>query len=135
MAIWKGIALLAVPAIGLGAVPALGEKPALMMLDRLDRGSWELREAGSSAAGRRICLDNGRELIQLRHAQLSCRQVIINDQPNEITVQYTCPGRGYGRTHVRRETDSLIQLDSQGIANGQPFAFTVEGRRVGGCAP
>lgn len=135
MAIWKGIAVFAAGAIGIGAVPALGEKPVLVMLDRLDRGAWELRETRSKSSGQRICLESGRELIQLRHAQMNCRQIIVSDQPNEITVQYTCPGRGYGRTHIRRETDSLIQLDSQGIANGQPFAFTVEGRRVGTCAP
>lgn len=135
MAIWKGIALFVVGALGLGAVPAMGAKPALVMLDRLDRGAWELRETGSTTPGRRICLDSGRELIQLRHAEIPCRQIVISDQPNEVTVQYTCPGRGYGRTHIRRETGSLIQLDSQGIANGQPFAFTVEGRRVGTCAP
>lgn len=105
------------------------------MLDQLDRGTWELRRPGSGgeAAMRSMCLDSGRKLIQLQHPGVSCSSVIVDDNPNEVTVQYTCPGQGYGRTHVRRETNSLIQLDSQGIVNGRPFAFAVEGRRVGTC--
>jgi hypothetical protein len=48
-------------------------------------------------------------------------------------VQYTCRGRGYGRTHIRRETSRLVQIDTQGIADGRPFAFAAEARRVGDC--
>lgn len=82
---------------------------------------------------RSICLDNGRKLIQLRHPDLACNSVVVEDKPNEVTVQYTCRGQGYGRTRVRRETNSLVQIDSQGIVNGRPFAFAAEGRRVGTC--
>jgi hypothetical protein len=42
-------------------------------------------------------------------------------------------GQGYGRTQIRRETDGLVQIDSQGIVNGLPFAFSAEGRRTGDC--
>lgn len=116
------------------ALPAYGERNALAMLDQLDAGAWELRQlGGEGGAVRSLCLNSGRELIQLRHSGRSCRRIIVEDKPNEITVQYTCPGRGYGRTHVRRETSKLIQLDTQGIVDGKPFAFAAEGRRVGGC--
>lgn len=115
------------------ALPVHGEGNALTMLDRLDRGAWELRQYGDSGAMRSLCLDNGRKLIQLQHPGLPCSSVIVEDQPNEVTVQYTCRGQGYGRTHVRRETNSLVQIDSQGIVDGRPFAFAAEGRRVGNC--
>jgi hypothetical protein len=59
--------------------------------------------------------------------------VVIDDTPNEMTVQYTCPGNGYGRTHIRRESDHLVQIDSQGIEDGLPFAFTAEARWAGAC--
>jgi hypothetical protein len=115
------------------AGPALSQKNELSMLDQLDRGSWELRRYGDGEPARSLCLDSGRKLIQLQHPGLSCSSVIVEDMPNAVTVQYTCPGRGYGRTHVRRETNSLVQIDSQGIANGRPFVFAAEGRRVGSC--
>jgi len=117
------------------AVPALGQNAALTMLDQLDRGAWEMRIRGSDGGTRRMCLDTGRRFIQLRHPSVKCRRVVVEDGVSEVTVQYTCPGRGYGRTHIRRETNSLVQIDSQGIADGLPFAFAAEARRVGNCKP
>lgn len=113
------------------AVPALAQKPSLKMLGELEPGSWELRERGGPVT--RICLDSGHRLIQLRHPGMSCNAVVVEDEANEATVQYTCRGHGYGRTHVRRETNALIQVDTQGILDGTPFAFAAEGRRVGPC--
>lgn len=115
------------------AVPVQGQKPALAMLDQLDAGRWELRERGAGGDVESLCLDNGRALIQLRHAGFACSSVIVQDEPHEVTVQYTCRGHGYGRTHIRRESNSLVQLDSQGIVNGLPFSFAAEGRRAGTC--
>ena len=77
--------------------------------------------------------DHYRRLIQLRHPDASCDKVVVQDSPSEVTVQYTCRGRGYGRTHIRKETNRLVQIDSQGIANGLPFEFNAEARRVGDC--
>lgn len=102
------------------------------MLDQLDSGAWELRPHGEGTT-RNLCLDSGRKLIQLKHPGLSCSSVVVEDQPNEVTVQYTCRGQGYGRTHVRRETNGLVQIDSQGIVDGRPFVFSAEGRRTGNC--
>lgn len=115
------------------AVPASGQKQSLAMLDQLDHGGWELRERGGDGTVRNICLDSGRKLIQLRHPGVACSSIVIQDRPDEVTVQYTCRGQGYGRTHIRRETNTLIQLDSQGLVNGLPFSFTAEGRKVGAC--
>jgi len=103
------------------------------MLDRLDSGNWELRFRDAKAAPQRICLHNGRQLIQLRHHSLRCSSIIVEDVDTEITVQYTCPGQGYGRTKIRWESSRLAQVESQGIAEGLPFAFTAEARRIGDC--
>ncbi len=116
------------------AVPAAGQRPALAMLDQLESGKWELRLRDGRNVVEQLCIGNGRQLIQLRHSELSCERFIIDDQPGQVTVQYTCRGRGYGRTHIRRETNRLVQIDSQGIAEGLPFDFSVEARRVGDCA-
>lgn len=122
-------------AVAAGAVvlSAAAQPVNVTVLNKLDRGEWELRFRDDSMAPRRICLGDGSQLIQLRHAGLKCRYVVVNDTANEMTVQYTCPGNGYGLTNIRRETAQLAQLDSQGIANGTPFAFAAEVRRVGEC--
>ncbi|HMT46351.1 MAG: hypothetical protein RL702_680 [Pseudomonadota bacterium] len=120
-------------AFGLG-VPAHGQGSALAMLDRLDTGRWEMRLRDPGSPTERLCVPNGRRFIQLRHPQSNCERFIVQDGPNEVTVQYTCRGKGYGRTHIRRETSRLVQIESQGIADGLPFEFSAEARRVGDCA-
>lgn len=114
------------------AAPAFGGGPSLVMLDQLETGRWELRERGGAAA-QRICLQNGRRLIQLRHAGLACESYVVSDGPGAVVVQYTCRGKGYGRTEIRRETNRLVQVHSQGIIDGLPFVITAEARRVGDC--
>lgn len=112
---------------------AEAQRRPLTMLDRLADGRWELRIRGDRNQVERICLHSGRNLIQLRHPEQTCDRLVVEDSDFSVTVQYTCRGRGYGRTHIRRESDSLIQIDSQGIAGGLPFEFSAEGRRIGDC--
>lgn len=123
---------MAVLALGL-SVPVAGERPALAMLDQLERGRWEIRMRDEDRNVRSMCLGDGRRLIQLRHPAATCERLIVEDEASQITVQYTCRGQGYGRTHIRRETNRLVQIDSQGIVDGLPFAFAAEARRVGDC--
>jgi hypothetical protein len=118
--------------LGALVAPAVAKAPELAMLDGLTDGSWELRYREDDARSR-ICVHSGRELIQIRHSAAKCSPYVVDDEPNLVTVQYTCPGHGYGRTTVRRETPQLVQIEAQGIEDGLPFHFTAEGRRVGGC--
>lgn len=116
------------------AVPAQGQGPALAMLDQLDTGRWEMRLRDPGNPTERLCVANGRRFIQLRHPESNCERFIVQDGPNDVTVQYTCRGKGYGRTHIRRETSRLVQIETQGIAAGLPFEFSAEARRVGDCS-
>jgi hypothetical protein len=118
-------------AIGL-LTPAAAQGPSLAMLTGLDDGQWEVRYRDGSAV-RKVCVRSGLELIQLQHADSGCSRFVVEDGAAEVTVQYTCRGNGYGRTSVRRESNSLVQIDSQGIAGGLPFQFSAEARKVGAC--
>lgn len=113
-------------------IPATAQGPELAMLDTLDPGSWTLR-LRSDGSTQRICVRTGRELIQIRHRQPSCDRFVVQDDPGEVTVQYTCRGNGYGRTTIRREGSGLVQIRSQGIQAGSPFSLEGEARRTGGC--
>lgn len=123
-------------ALGVGlvgmAVPTVAQAPSLAMLDKLQSGEWEIRYRDSTPV-QRICVRTGRDLIQLRHRQSGCNRFVVEDGETEVTVQYTCPGDGYGRTNIRRESNVLVQLESQGIQGGRPFSFTAEGRRMRAC--
>gem|GEM_PF-177942 len=129
----SGLLVLAGGAALMLGTEATGQKRSLETLDQLEPGSWELREHGTGGSAGDICIRSGRQLIQLRHPGLNCKSVTVEDSPTEVVVQYMCAGQGYGRTRIRRETNALVQIDSQGIANGQPFAYAGEGRRAGAC--
>lgn len=103
------------------------------MLDDLSKGEWTLRYRDGSSI-RKVCLRKGDELIQLQHSDANCSRFVVDDKANSVTVQYTCRGNGYGRTSIRRETNSLIQIESQGIEGGLPFEFQAEARRTGVCS-
>ena len=117
---------------GAAAVPA--QAPSLAMLDQLEKGSWDLRERDGQGAVRTACLGDARSLIQINHMRTGCSRYVIEDGASEVTVHYTCPGAGHGRTTIRRETNRLVQIDTQGIANGAPFSHAIEARRTGVCA-
>ena len=74
-----------------------------------------------------------RGITQIRHAQEVCRRFVIEDRPEVVTVQYTCPATGYGHTRIRFENARLAQIETQGIERGLPFNFAAEARRIGAC--
>lgn len=113
-----------------GTLSAQGD--ALAMLAGLQRGQWTVtsRDGGPS---RSLCLGNPAQLLQLRHAGSACSRYVVEDGADKVTVQYTCRGNGYGRTSIRRETSTLVQIESQGIESGRPFQFQAEARRTGAC--
>ncbi|MEO5707814.1 MAG: DUF3617 family protein, partial [Alteraurantiacibacter sp.] len=113
-------------------VPLAAQVNELAMLGTLTPGTWELRLRGDSTS-RSICVRTGHELIQLQHRQAGCTKFVLQDDPEEVTVQYACRGDGYGRTNVRREGSGLVQLQSQGSQGGAPFAIEGEARRTGPC--
>lgn len=119
-------------ALTLAVAPLVAQDASLAMLGQLERGQWELRFRDGEPS-QRICLRDGTELIQLRHRGANCNRFVVENSANQVTVQYTCRGNGYGRTSVRRESATLAQVESQGIAGGRPFQFSAEARRVGAC--
>ena len=102
------------------------------MLTGLSKGEWTIKHRDGSA-DRKICVKTGQELIQMRHDDPDCSRFVVEDGLSKVTVQYTCPGNGYGRTNIRKETEGLVQIESQGISSGLPFEFAAEGRRTGAC--
>jgi hypothetical protein len=113
-----------------GALAAQGD--ALAMLAKLQRGQWTVtsRDGGPS---RTVCLGDPAQLVQLQHARSACSRFVVEDAADKVAVQYTCRGNGYGRTSIRKETNTLVQIESQGIAGGLPFQFKAEARRTGAC--
>lgn len=126
------IAIMVVGALAGIAAPLLAQGNGLAMLGTLTKGEWTIKHRDGTP-DRKICVRSGQELIQLRHREAGCNKFVVEDGATKVTVQYTCPGNGYGRTSIRRETATLVQLESQGIQGGLPFQFLAEARRTGSC--
>lgn len=128
------ILLASATAAGAASVPVPAPPPALpAALQGLETGEWELRERGDGGEVRKLCVTDLRQLLQLRHGKGQCRSFVVSDAPHDMSVSYDCAAAGNGRTDLRVETSRLVQIRSQGIADGAPFAFAAEGRRVGAC--
>lgn len=107
--------------------------PSHPMLTRLETGQWELRGGSGNARITAICLGNPILLTQPRHGGAPCTRDVVAADTDSMTVNYTCPGLGRGRTTIRFETPRLVQIDSQGLDHGMPFALRAEARRIGAC--
>jgi hypothetical protein len=121
---------------GATAPQPLAAEDGSMFLQTLERGMWQLRTVGSGASGAaasQLCLGDPRLLAQIQHGAAACSQLVVDQDSNSVTISYTCRGAGQGLTTIRKETDRLVQIKSQGIHNNSPFSFAVEGRRTGGC--
>jgi len=114
-----------------GAAPA--QAPGLAVFDGLQKGGWTLKAQGSTDAGKRVCLGDPGLLIQIQHGNATCSRYVIENTPKSLRVSYKCGNLGHGVTTIRRESSSVVQIHSQGIANNAPFSFSVEGRRTGAC--
>lgn len=117
--------------LALLAWPSAAKAPELAMLTGLTKGKWEVRVRGEGA--RSVCLRSGPEFIYIKHTDTGCNQFVVDDTATDVTVQYTCRGNGYGRTHVRKESAKLVQIESTGIQGGMPFDINAEARHVGPC--
>lgn len=109
------------------------QAPSLQALAQLQPGQWELRPRGNGSQ-KSLCLNDMRALLQVQHAGVPCTRFVITNAARQATVNYTCSRGGNGQTTVKVETPRLVQLQTQGIADNEPFAYEYEGRRVGACA-
>ena len=115
------------------AVPASPQEAAdPLMLDRLESGQWQLRGASGADLGS-ICLGDRLMLAQPFHRAAPCARHLLESNPRSATVRYSCRGGGSGRTTIRFETPRLVQIESQGLDQGAPFALRAEARRTGAC--
>ena len=112
------------------AWPAATQQPG--PLAQVERGQWQLRAPGGEAIGT-VCLGDPLLLAQPQHGPQPCTREILSTDTHSVTVNYTCPGMGRGRTQLRVETPRLVQIDSQGLHYGAPFALRAQARRTGPC--
>ena len=115
---------------GAGGAPAQ-RNTAPNALGGLERGQWQLRDGEGQV--RQLCLGNPSTLIQIMHGNTQCEHFVMENTQRSATIRYTCPSHGHGRTTISVDTPRVINLETQGVANGAPFSEQFEGRRIGAC--
>ncbi|HEV2818072.1 MAG TPA: hypothetical protein VGW40_12725 [Allosphingosinicella sp.] len=123
-------ALIVLPIVLLAAWAAAAQAPG--PLAQVERGQWQLVGPGGAAIGT-VCLGDPLLLAQPQHGPQPCTREILTSDAHSVTVNYTCPGMGRGRTELRVETPRLVQIDSQGLHYGAPFALRAQARKTGAC--
>ncbi|WP_213981245.1 DUF3617 family protein [Sphingomonas sp. dw_22] len=114
----------------MGAAGAYAQREPATPLSGLERGQWQLK---SEDGERKLCLTNPAMLLQVVHGAAQCEHFVVEQTQRSITIRYTCPGHGHGRTTVGVETARLVHVDTQGVLDGAPFSEDYEGRRIGTC--
>ncbi|HEX4874071.1 MAG: hypothetical protein ACK4SJ_03930 [Sphingorhabdus sp.] len=127
----------AILAAGAAAAGYSAQADTPELLQSLERGLWQLRAVGggtSTAAASQLCIGDPRMLVQIQHGSTTlCTHYVVRSTPTSVTISYTCKGSGQGLTTIRKESPRLVQIQSQGIKDGAPFSFSVEGRRTATC--
>ncbi len=115
------------------AAAVVAQSDSFAALTSLERGEWELTGRGNTATPRRLCLGDVAQLLQPNHPGRQCKRFVVENSASNVAVTYDCAQAGQGRTALRVETARLVQIDSQGVSGGLPFALNLEGRHVGTC--
>jgi hypothetical protein len=96
-------------------------------------GTWIVGKAINSR-GDRVCLPDSALLMQWEHRTKACRRTVVTSGMERAEVQYSCAGGGFGTSRVQVLTPRSIKINTQGIADGLPFAYVIHARRIGDCA-
>lgn len=116
-----------------GAIAVAQPSMNLDALKLLEPGMWELKERSQGPTMKRMCVADTHALLQVAHEGTVCSRFVIGSESKSVTVHYTCPGAGHGRTTIRVENSHLAQISSQGLVGKDPFNYTLEARRTGNC--
>lgn len=111
-----------------------GGRSRLAALDAVQPGQWSIRSIDPGIPPRSLCLQEAANLVQIQHGDATCSRFVIENLPKSLTVHYTCPGAGHGRTTINVRGDQQIDILSQGIADNAPFDVRYEAKRTGACA-
>jgi hypothetical protein len=104
-------------------------------LRAVSAGMWEVSRSATGDGAVRQCVAAPAALAQWQHRGRACTRVILADKPGETLIHYTCPAGDFGRSRITVITPRTLRIETQGISDGEPFAYKLHARRVGNCQP
>jgi hypothetical protein len=119
--------------VALGAVALIGASAPGLSPRSARPGLWDVSHSATGAAAERVCLADPMILTQWEHRGGACTRVVLSEHEADATIHYTCAGRGFGQSTITLLTPRSLRIDTQGISNGLPFAYSLHARRAGDC--
>ncbi|MFL6752531.1 MAG: DUF3617 domain-containing protein [Sphingomicrobium sp.] len=98
-------------------------------------GLWEITGLPGAKVPARECVGDVAALAQLEHRGRSCTRSVLTGDAISTVIEYSCAGRGFGRTKMTMLTPRSIRIETQGISDQLPFNYVLQARRVGDCPP
>jgi len=96
-------------------------------------GLWAVSKSATGANAEKRCVPQAAVLAQWEHRSAQCTRVVISSTSTDAVIHYTCPGGGFGRSHLRVITPRTLRIETQGISQGYPFNYVLHARRIGDC--
>jgi hypothetical protein len=124
------------PAAKAGSLPEADAAPvaeSATVLAKLEPGLWQVRALDGGTPTQSMCVADPAMLMQLQHGQAACSRRIVAADERGVTIHYTCPANGFGRTSLRLDTPRMAKIETQGIIGKIPFEQRVEIQRMGEC--
>lgn len=114
-------------ALCLGALVAAG---APGTLSGVSGGLWEVSGHGRPV---RVCAPDPAVLAVYEHRNSACKRTLVRDNGRSVLISYSCSGGAFGQSEISLVTPRSLSIQTQGIADGAPYKYLLEARRVGDC--
>lgn len=116
---------------GLGSAATAAGAPAL--LPGVAPGLWEVSRSATGGSAVRQCVPDLAALAQWEHRGGACTRVVLSQTRTELVIHYTCAAGDFGRARMTVVTPRSLRMETQGIHDGEPFAYKLYARRRGNC--
>ena len=118
---------------GISAALALMAAQRPQLFAQTAPGLWEMSGVPGTSAPQRQCVGDVLALARFQHLRRNCAMRLTSDAPASAVIDYSCGGAGFGHTKVDMITPRSLRIDTQGIADQEPFAYVLQARRIGDC--
>jgi hypothetical protein len=124
--------ILAAAGLAAAITPSAAEPPPA--LAQVQGGLWEISGAPGSAAPLRQCVAEIAALARFEHRAKSCSATVLKSAGSMTSIEYSCPGAGFGHSEIQVITPRSLRISTQGISDGLPFNYVLQAHRVEDCS-
>lgn len=132
MTMSKRTSLLAAAAF-LASGSALYAATAPKALEGVSGGLWELDGLPGAKVAPKRCIADPLKIALVEHKGAKCSETVLGEQGSTVRVSYQCGAAGFGQGSIKHITPRALRVEVSGIADGAPYGYVMQARRVGDC--